>query len=156
MASELDSWDEATPVIEVSTQELDALVQRMDTLWDESEKVKKLASEARAAYDEVEARVLAMLKAAGKKSYIVDGLGTVSITNKYMITTPKGIEEKKRLFAYINKEHGEEGLYGLLTINSQTLNSFVNAELDRKPEVQIPGLDAPTHRESLSFRAKKK
>lgn len=140
----------------VSTEELDALVRQLDSTWAEVERTKKIAAEARAVYDEVELKVLELLKQAKKTKYPVDGLGTVSITSRFQVRTPKSIEDKSALFKYISEHHGQDGLLGLLSINSQTLNSFVKQEKETNPLVEIPGLEAPTIVEGLSFRAERK
>jgi len=147
----LDEWDEAGAQ-EVSTKELDELVVNMQETYADYEKEKKIATETRLAYEELQKKVLEMLKKAGKTKWNVDGLGTVSIRGRYQYTTPKGLTSKGALFEYIKQKHGPDALMGLLSIHSGTLNSFANEEKEREPLVEIPGLDPPTHRESLSFR----
>lgn len=151
MSEQLDAWNEAAAE-EISTAELDALVHQMQKEWAEYEAANEVAKAARAKHDESEEKLLDLLKRAGKSKWQVDGVGTSYIINKYQYTTPKTADDKRKLFDYIAKEHGEAALMGLLSINSQTLNSFANKEKEEKPLADIPGLGAPTHRESLGFR----
>lgn len=148
-----NEWGEQTTSI--STAELDYKIKSVRALRLHYEDLKKVANEALEAFERAELEVLSLLKAAGKSKYHVDGLGTVSIRNKYVVRTPKGLEEKRLFFEYIEKKHGPETLMGLQGINFQTLNAFVNAEIEADPLVTIPGLEPPTHQEILTFHSSK-
>lgn len=151
----LDQWNEVAAE-EVSTAQLDELAKLMNEQWNEVEKAKKAAEAVRETYDQTESRLLELLKKAGKTKYVVEGLGTLSISTKFMVRTPKTPEEKQALFNFIRESKGPEVLMGLVSINSNTLNSFVNEEKKVNPLVSIPGLEAPTARETLSFRSERK
>jgi hypothetical protein len=150
----LNEWDQVDSV-EISTQELDAKVALMSKQWEEYEEAKKLATESRERYDKTEKEILGMLKAAKKTKYHVDGLGTVSVRNRYVVRVPKGLTEKEALFNYIKEKQGYESFMGMVSVNHMTLNSWVNAEKEANPLVEIPGIEAPTHEESLAFRQSK-
>lgn len=152
---DLDEWN-AEAAEEVSTKELDALVIKMQSDWDAFEEQNDKAKELRAVYDATEHQLMELIKKAGKTKWQAEGVGTAYLVNKYQITTPKTGSAKEKLFAYIKEKHGPETLLGLLSINSQTLNSFVNKELENNPLENIPGLDPPTHRESLGFRKERR
>jgi len=154
MENNLAEWD-AIDAIEVSTTELDNLARDMREQWAEYETAKKAASELLVKYEQTESRMLSLLKAAKKSKWQVDGLGTAYIINKYVVRVPKDAASKTALFNYIKEHHGPESLMGMVSINHQTLNGFVNKEKENNPEVQIPGLEAPTHMESLGFRSGK-
>lgn len=153
----LEAWEAATPKAEISTAVLDEKIQKMQEQWAEVERTKKIASEARELYDQMESEVMGLLKAAGKSKYYVEGLGTAYIVNRYVVKTPKTIEAKKQFFKYL-REKGEDVLFGMATVNHQTLNGFYNAEIKAATEAgkglgfKIPGLEEPTHEESLGFR----
>lgn len=148
----LNEWD-ALDKVEISTALLDEKIKKMRELRLEYEEKKAAATEAHDAYERAETEVMALLKSAKKSSYIVEGLGTVSIRNRYVVRVPKDLSSKQRLYNYIRDKHGSEELLALTSINHQTLNAFVNAEKENNPLVEIPGLDAPTHEESLAFRS---
>lgn len=153
--SDLEQWD-AVDAEDISTQALDEATNAMLELWNTYEVKKKLASEALAEYEEAETVLMDLLKRAKKSKYFIDGVGTVSIRNQFVVRTPKTPEEKTALFNFIRDNKGPEALIGLVSINHQTLQAFVNSEKETNPEVIIPGLEAPTLRESLQFRASKK
>lgn len=81
--------------------------------------------------------------------------GTVYVSNRYGVSFPKD-PEKAQIFREYLKEQGMEGA---LTLNHQTLNSFVKTLLQNAEErgqaiaeVLPPGLDAPTVTQTLGFR----
>ena len=150
-----DRWNEAGAE-EISTSEFDKVIKEMDAKWLEVEETKKVASSVREEYDAIENKLLDMLKRAKKSKYIAEGLGTVSIKNTYQVTTPKTLDAKQRLFNWIRGRDGDDGLMAMLSINSQRLNAWTNELKTQDPLIEIPGLDQPTHRETISFRAVKK
>lgn len=140
---------------EVSTFTMDAAVKTMQATRENYEALKKVASDAHARVEEAEMKLLGLLKKSGKSKYHVDGLGTVSIRNKYIVRTPKGLTEKQAFFEWVGKKYDQNTLLGILSVNHQTLNSFVNSEKEKDPQVDIPGLEAPVHEEILAFRSGK-
>lgn len=153
MTDQLNEWDAASAE-EISTAELDALVVEMQAQWLIYEALNEDAKAQRAKHDATEAKLLDLLKKAKKTKWQVDGVGTAYLINKYQYVTPKTVTDKQRLFNYIKLRHGDEALMGLLSINANTLNAFANKEKEESPLAEIPGLPAPTHRESLGFRKK--
>lgn len=150
-----DDWNKVSPATDISTAYLDNLVKQMQEQYAEYEAAKKHAAGLLETYNETEAKVLETLRLAGKKKYFVEGLGTVSIRTKFQVTTPKSLEAKQAFFKFL-AEKGEAVYYGILSVNSQTLNSFYNAELKAAQEVgagnfSIPGIDEPTHRDTIAF-----
>lgn len=156
-----EAWADATAVKTLDLSEMDALVQKALNLWEDYEAKKEVASAAYKEYEAAEATIMSALKDAGKKSYKVDGLATVSIIQKAVVRVPATIEQKRALFAHLN-EIGEEVFYAMATINSQTLNSWYSQKVEEAQRegkllgFQIPGIEAPTTRESLGVRADKK
>jgi hypothetical protein len=151
-----EAWLEASATKTLDMAEMDALILRSQQLYEDYEGKKKIASEALAEYDKVEAAIMQALRDAGKKTYKVDGLGTVSLVQKSQVTVPKSIEAKKRFFQYLRTK-GEDVLFGLTTVNSNTLNSWYQRELDEASAngilgFSVPGVDAPTMRETMAFR----
>lgn len=80
--------------------------------------------------------------------------GGVSISHRTSVKTPKTLEAKNKLFDYLRAK----GLFDtMVSVNSQTLNSFYKAEMEQaieagNSEFQIPGLDEVTVSQTLSFR----
>lgn len=135
--------------------EMDALVIESQDLWADYEAKKKISSAALVKYEECEARILKALADAGKKSYKVDGVGTVTAASRLSVSMPKEIQEKRKLFKFI-EQVDQTLLYNLLTINHQSLNSWFKqktAELiEKKQPTQIPGLALPTAQPFMQFR----
>lgn len=131
---------------EITVGDLDCLVSKFLALRDDYEEKSKISKEASAALDAAEAELLDKLKEVGKTKYHVDGIGSVSKVSRISFKTPKSPDDKKKLFAYIDEKYGPEVLMGMLSINSQSLNSFFK-EASECP----PGLEAPTSMEYLKF-----
>jgi phage/plasmid-associated DNA primase len=154
-APSLSEWQEATAQ-EISTADLDKMVAEMQEAWAVYDVKKKESTALLQKYEEIEAKVLSTLKSANKSKYHVDGLGTVYIINKKTVRVPKTISEKEALFKYLQSK-GREFMMGMLTVNSQTLNAFVNQELANAAKkgdasFSIPGIEQPVTQESIGFR----
>ncbi len=150
---QMDEWAEQ-PTQEISVSQMDELIKNLKAHRELHAKAKEESAKAHALLEEVEKLVLNTLKACGKRKYEVDGIGMVYTSVKETYATPKTVDAKKKLFDYIKEKHGPEALMGLVGINHQTLNSWAAKEVDADPQVQIPGLEAPTSEEILNFRKK--
>lgn len=151
--TDVEAWAEASGDTTLSLEAMDGLIKDYRDKRATYEKAKAESSQLYKQVEEVEVKVIAALKAANKKSYKVDGVGTFSVVYKTVVTVPSTIERRRELFGYIKGEHGQDVLDKMTTINYQTLNSFFNQELERKddPAFLMPGLDAPTTREEGRF-----
>lgn len=155
---QMDLFNELATDTSISTDQLDRMVTDMAFSKAEYEAQKKISSELHKKFEEKKAQLMSTLQAANKKKYHVDGIGTVSVSEKLKVKTPQFIENKKLLFDYITAKYGEEGLLSHAGINYQTLNSFYNTEFElaqvegTADDFAIPGLDAPLTEHSLSFR----
>lgn len=142
----------------VDTAELDKLIQEMREAEEEYDRAKAISSEKNAIREEKRQLVLDTLKACGKSKYHVDGLGTASLVTTMSVNTPKTVEEKRELFKYIRSQHGDDALMALLSINYQSLNSFVRTELETHkddPAFTVPGVGAPKAETDIRFRSEK-
>jgi hypothetical protein len=149
------NWDEVGAE-EIPTTEFDKAIDKMLKLWDVVEEKKEAATLAREEYDKAEGVVMDLLKRTKKTKYYMEGVGTTSVVHKYTIKTPKSTTDKSLLFEWIRGTQGPENLLGLLSINSQTLNAFVNSEKEKNPMVEIPGLEPPVLTEQLRFTKQRK
>jgi len=136
----------------VTLEAMDALIREYQRARSFYEGKKKEATEAHNHLEELEQRVVGILKATGKSSYQVDGVGRVSFYVKETYTVPKSNEDKTKLFNYIKEKYGADTLMTMVGINHQTLNSFANKETEEAGVMSIPGLQSPTGTEVLSFR----
>lgn len=143
-------WEEQTEALDLT--QMDELVATYKALRTDYEEKKKIQAEAYHKYEEAESKLINALVSSGKSKYFVDGIGTVFLSSKSSVTTPKTVEEKAALFQYIQEKYGQEALMNYLGIHSGTLNSFVNKELENDPTLKIPGLTTPTVTTELRFR----
>ena len=146
-----------TPDGSITIDMLDESVAIMAKHKEEYERQKAISNEAHARYQESRGKLIAMLKAVGKEKYFVDGLGTVRVTEKLKVRTPKGLDAKKALAGWLLKNLGEDGMHSYLSINYQSLNSLYNQEFEASKErgeaseFNIPGVDSPESEFGLSF-----
>lgn len=143
---------------EVSVQELDEVVKELSKLRKEHEEIKAKASDVWAKCEAQEAKLMDLLEASGKKSYEVDGVARVTLVSKTSITTPKSLDEKKRLFDWIKQQYGEEGLLAYQTVNFQSLNSLYNKTIETMIEsgnpMDVSAFGLPSVHKTLQVRSK--
>lgn len=147
-AMDTGSWEQ---VENISTQELDNAVADMVLAQSQYDTMKNAYLELQQKRDEAREVVLSLLKRAGKTKYYAEGLGTASVVTKYAVQTPKDSESKAKLLAYF-KDQGEEVFLEKVGVNYQSLNAWVNQELEKDPSFIMPGVGAPTATEELRFR----
>lgn len=142
------------PINDITLKELDNHIKELLEFRDEYAEAKKKASEINTKVEEKENFVLDLLTKVGRNSYDAEGLAKVTKCMQTSYKVPKDIDKKQMLFNYIQGKYGADTLMGLVSINSQTLNSWAKSELEN-PEVKvIPGLDLPTSSEYISIRRK--
>lgn len=143
---------------EVTTAELDALVQKYKEARTQYEGAKAISNDLHAHMESAKMEVIRLLQAAGKSKYEAEGLGKVTLVDKLQVTTPKDLPSKMELFGWLEKKFGSE-YFAYLSINHQTLNSLYNAELkeagDNGEEFKIPGLEPATLNTELRFSSTK-
>lgn len=133
------------------TQQLYGATDRLFEVRQELKKLKEEEAELkRVVLDTLEANDIPVFRS---------NKGTVSVKPMRSVSCPKDPERKKEFFRFLE----DQGMYwDYVTVNSRTLNSWYNAEVEtafeealgsgKEPvEPQIPGLDAPFVRSSLSI-----
>lgn len=142
----------------ITTEQMDSMVSEMSELKDTYDKLKKQSNAAHEAYQEARAKLITVLQEAGKTKYFVDGVGTVSVTEKLKIKTPKSPEDKEAFFDWLRNKYGQEGYLTYATVNYNSLNALYNTEFEQAKldgtadEFQIAGVGNPEHEYGLSFR----
>ncbi len=143
------SWNEESAV--VAQDKLDAL----DNTIKELHRARVERDNAESKYNieaanvkVIEERLIGLLKAVGRDSFNVPGVGTAYISHRQNFTTPKTGEDKVALFTFIKNKYGEEVLRSMLNIHSATLNSWAKKELE-EGVLTIPGLGQPTSTETM-------
>lgn len=154
-ATNLNEWDEAGKKT-TSTTELHDLVRELKTQRTRYDDAKAHSNEEYRALGEIENRVVRVLMDSRLSNAKVEGVGTVSIVNKFVIQTPKTIETKRALYTYIEQKYGKDVADSKFGINSQTLTSFFNEEIEvsKDPAFVLPGIESPTIEQSLRFTKK--
>jgi len=148
---------------EISIRAMTAYITTMRELRASYEAAKALSTQAHDAYKEAESLVLDALTASGLKKFNVDGLGTATVKKKFQVVVPQDVEDKRKIYKYIQDQYGADILDEYRSINYQSLNSFYNQEAeiaaDNKRDLVIPGLAEPTVKETVAWtkdRVKKK
>lgn len=145
----------------VTTQMLDQIVITMHAAREMYETAKAESTRLYNEYAELEGKVIEALHQAGKTKYVVEGLGTVSLISKFVVPTPKTIEQKKAFFDYLRNTHGETVFWDKVGVNHMTLQTIYNSDMNEALEggnaaFKIPGLDDPTAMQSLRLTKERK
>lgn len=152
----LDEWDEATATKPLNMAEMDDLIKKSTVAWERYEAKKAEASELNKEAEAIDAKIMQALKDAGKKKYHVTGIGTMMRIEKLTVKVPAGLDQRRDFFNFLKKK-GNEFFLSMVTVNSNTLNSWYNREADEaaahrdknSPAFSVPGIEQPTVRESL-------
>lgn len=150
---QLSMFDEAPE--DVTIGELDAAIEKVQVAKTDYEAKKKVSNEAHAELEKAKFEALSMLDRAGKSSYKVDGIGTVSIANKLKVKMPVGPEQKAVFFNWLKENEGVEAFNHYLTVNYNALNALYNMkfeESEAKDEFKIPGISDPESIKEIRFR----
>lgn len=140
--------------------EMADLVRKSVKAWEKHDRAEELKKKRYARATELDNKIMAALKAANLSKFHVDGVGCMGIRNKMSVTVPKSMEDKVALLNYF-KTFGPEVYFDKVSVNSQTLNSWYNQEFEKAQKdgtalgFNIPGVAAPTVRETLAFTKEK-
>lgn len=148
----LDSLDK-----NISVKDLDNLIFEYLDAEKNYEEAKKISNEKYRVLCELEERLIETMTAANKRKYFLKDVGTVSVVTKYTVQTPKTIEEKEKFTNYLREKYGQEVFLDYFSVNHNKLNAFYNQEVEQalregNGNFQLPGIEAPTHRQYLSIR----
>jgi hypothetical protein len=151
--TELQEWDEAETKVDIPVADLDAATKEWyDARTDYDEK-KKISNEADATAKTAQRKLVNLLENAGKSKWEVDGLCSVSKSTTFQITVPKDPRDKKEMLTYF-ATLGEDMFNHYVSVNSRTLNSYINQEIENNPSFVMPGVSAPTAKETIKMRKK--
>jgi hypothetical protein len=148
------NWENPAPATAISLEEFQALGVK---LWEEKAKLEELEAIASKQSKEVEAlkaKVISCLEAAGLDKFAVAGFGTVFKTQRFTVTVPKDGADREAFFGYLESQ----GIFReLITVNSQTLNSYWKKEFEAaveqgNPDWKMPGIADPKHVITLGMR----
>lgn len=131
----------------LNLEEMNALCEALDAAEEDYKEKKKISDNADKEKKKIRQNIIDALEASGLKSF-KSNAGTVTVVEKLSYATPKTLEEKAAFFDYITEKYGQDSADGLRTVNSRSLNSFLN----ESGEISVPGIAAPVGNNTLSFR----
>jgi hypothetical protein len=143
----------APEVPSATIAEFTAMVEQLFDQRERVEKKKAELSKEQETLTELESKILNTLE-ANKLDNFRTPRGLVSVTHRFSVKTPKTPEARQEFFNYLR----ERGLFeDMITVNSQTLNSFFRAEqeaaLDRGDvDFKMPGIEEASMVKTLSMR----
>jgi hypothetical protein len=145
---------EEKPLEALTVSQLQNIIKEFKALRDEVDELEKVLKLKNEKLTEYKSRIVDTLTAHNMTSFKVDGIGAVSVVNKYQVSFPKDLEGQEKLRAYL----AENGMVNMLTVNHQTLNSLFKSlseealEAGRSLSEVIPGVGEPKVFTTVSFR----
>lgn len=139
----------------VTIQELESKIQQ---LFDEDRAVEEATAECdrrKAIANNTKAWLCAFMSEHRKTSY-PSTWGTLVRRTRITYAVPKTTSDRLEFFDYLKKK---EVFEGLITVHSQTLNSWVKSEADAAAargdfDFKVPGLGEPSSHEFVSLTRK--
>lgn len=139
----------------ITVDEMNQKVVEIRAKEEEYEAAKKVSTQLGHEVDSLYEQVGKMLLDLGQDSFRTP-LGTVSLRKRTSFKVPKD-EESKQVFFQKLKDMGV--FESMITVNSNTLNSFLKAEYESAEAIgqdmvtyQFPGIDPPTVSVTASLR----
>lgn len=138
---------------DVTLKEFEELIEQAYELKNEKEKLENQAAGLGDALSEIQTQLLAYMEQFDKTSY-KSKFGNIIRVQKSSVKVPKDPEAKALFFKYLESKGIKDDI---LTVNSNTLNSFYKAEKEAAiaagcEEFSMPGLEAPTAYFQLQMR----
>lgn len=136
----------------ITVEELEKEIEEVFNLRIEHAKAERFAKDLKNDLTEKQLVLKAKLESLELDSYKAKA-GTFSFRMKSGFRVPKDLESKKLFFTYLE----DKGVFDeLVSVNSQTLNSWVQAEIEAAEEAgnfdfQLPGLEKSEARVSFTM-----
>ena len=141
----------------VTVADLDQLVEDIFQQKSKIEEMEAVTSEENKKLQALENKAVLYLEELGRDSY-KSPAGSVGIQEKWRFALPKSEEDRVAFFSYLK----EKGVFDqLITVNSNTYNSFVSKEWELAKEsgeglsFHIPGVPEPSLFKMLTKRKSK-
>jgi len=138
----------------VTLEAINELGLKIRSMRDAKDQLKKHLEELNGNLREAECQFLAYLQENQMDKYSIPGYGTAYITKRLSYKVPKTEGERLAFFTHLKSK----GIFDdMITVHSQTLNSWAKKELEIAKEsgcseFEIPGLGDPTYSETLGVR----
>lgn len=139
-------FDESLSTPATSAAALKEIKEKVDKLYE----LKLDVDRAEKKHKEAKSELAKILEDSGVEKVQGD-LCTVNLALKSSCSVPKDASQKKELFDYISKNHGETVLQDMLTINARSFSSWHDKEIERliestgDVEAKLPMLDPYTY-----------
>jgi hypothetical protein len=126
-------------------------------IWEEKGKLERIEAEAKNQSQIVESlksKVIACMDEYDMDKFAVAGHGTLFKQNRFTVTVPKDGSEREAFFGHLR----QRGIFDeLITVNSQTLNSWYKREMEAaleqgNPDFTVPGIAEPKLVTTLGMR----
>jgi len=139
-------------------KQVDSIIEQIVKMREQVESKENEISELNKQLTNLKQQAVGILEGLERDSY-QSPLGTIYRAKKISIATPKTWEEKQAFLEYLKGKGGDTLAQSYITFNSNSLKSFVKAELDAREmegnfDTTIPGLQPPTEYYDLGFRRK--
>jgi hypothetical protein len=148
------SWGNDTPDMDQLTmKKFQELCEHLIKLRDKKDEIEEVLKNGNIEIKACENKILEYMKEFGLPSF-KGAFGTISIKNNKSVSQPQTPEDKEAFFDYLR----EQGIFeDMVSVNSRTLSSWANKEIEAKEKEGVfgwtpPGLRAPTEFQSLSVR----
>lgn len=138
----------------VTTDQLDTAIKEMREAREIYDEKKKESNSAHSEFEKRKYEVIKLLEASGKTKYVVEGLGTASLVVTKSTKVPKDFQGKKAMVDHF-RGLGDDAYYSFVTVNSRTLNSYINEQTEIDPDFKVPGVEQ-TANSDLRFRKERK
>lgn len=140
--------------MDVTLSDLNALGNEIKNIRDDINKHKIAMADLQEFLDQKENEFIQKLKDNGMEKYFIPDVGTAYVSTRFTYKVPKTPEEREAFFSYLK----QKGVYNdMVTVHSQTLNSWAKAEIDAAitngaSDFKVPGLGDPSMYETLNIR----
>lgn len=138
----------------VTLQDFDDLCNRLLVEREkEASKARDLKEQSNVV-ENVETQILAYMSHFQRPKYVLPNGAQIIISKRRMVKMPDNLEDKHLFFDYLKEINAFDAL---VTVNSQSLNSFVKQEYEAQEQkgnhnFKVPGLPDPVVRETLNVR----
>lgn len=165
-----EAWGEVVASASgITTETLDKLAHELNEAEARYDEAKEVSTDLYNKARDCEQRLVEALNQAGKRKYVVEGIGTYFFEERYSVKTPKTIEEKKAFAEYLKEKGGEVYFWDKFSVNSNSLQAIYKGDhkeylekckKEGTPEkaalFAIPGLEAPTLTINLKMLSERK
>lgn len=117
----------------VSVKVLDDLVEKIFKLKAEIEERNAATTELNKELMSLQSQAVGYLKELDRKSYKT-AAGQITRKEMWRFSLPATLAEKKAMFKYFKDSGGEDLLYRMATVNSNSYNAFCKAEFEQAQE----------------------